>query len=74
MREEQRNENRRMVQLLQMIRGEFLEIPGLRLTRNQVQDLWGLDAEARDTILDTLTAAGFLKETGDGAFIRAQDG
>lgn len=58
--------------LLHRIRGEFQEMPGLRLTARQAQRLWGLDASACEALLGALIAAGFLKRTGDGAFVRAR--
>jgi hypothetical protein len=57
--------------LLHRIRGEFLEMPGLRLTARQAQRLWGLEASACEALLEALIDAGFLKRTGDGAFVRA---
>ena len=35
----------RIDQMLQRIQGEFVEMPGLRLTAAQAQRLWGLDAK-----------------------------
>lgn len=56
-------------ELLRRIRGEFLEMPGMRLTRPQAQRLWGLDAGLCDTLLNTLVDAHFLLRTSDGAFV-----
>jgi hypothetical protein len=56
---------------LQMIRGEYLEIPGLQLTRLQVRRLWGLDERICSAILDTLIAEQFLRLTSNGRYIRA---
>jgi hypothetical protein len=39
---------------LQIIQGEYLEMPGLQLTKPQVQRLWGLDPATCDALLDTL--------------------
>jgi hypothetical protein len=58
-----------------IVRGEFLEIPGLCLTRSQVQRLWGLDGVLCDRILEALISVRFLQRTPNGAFVRAdQDG
>jgi hypothetical protein len=54
-----------------MVRGTYLEIPGLHLTRSQVQRLWGLDTLSCDRVLDALIAFRFLERTPDGAFVRA---
>ena len=59
-------------ELLRRIRGEFLEMPGMRLTRMQARRLWGLDARLCDMLLDALVEARFLLRTSDGAFISRQ--
>jgi hypothetical protein len=56
---------------LQLIRGEYLEIPGLHLTRDQVRRLWGLDEVTCDALLEALVEEGFLRRTRTGAYIRA---
>jgi hypothetical protein len=56
---------------LQIIRGEFSEIPGLHLTRNQIQRMWGLDVQTCDTLLDILLSTKFLRQTHDAAYVRA---
>ena len=38
--------------LLRRIRSEFLEMPGLRLSREQAQRLWALDAATCDRVLE----------------------
>ena len=52
------------------VRGEYIEMPGLRLTPAQAQRLWGLDSSTCDALLDALVDAKFLFRTRDGAFIR----
>ncbi len=54
------------------VRGEYLEIPMLSLTRAQVESFWDLDDEGCDEVLDTLMACGFLKVTPGGSFVRAE--
>lgn len=56
--------------LLQRIQGEFLEMPGLRLTPAQAQRLWNLDALVCEALLAALVDAHFLVRTGAGAFLR----
>jgi hypothetical protein len=46
------------------IRAEFLEMPGLRLTRSQAQRLWGLDAETCDVIVEMLIDRAILCRRG----------
>jgi len=57
--------------VLRRVQGEFLEMPGLRLTAAQAQRLWGLDRAACDTLLGALVDAKFLFRTRDGAFVRS---
>jgi hypothetical protein len=60
--------------VLQRIQGEFIEMPGLRLTRAQAQRLWGLDGGICDQLLDALVKANFLSQTRDGSFIKTDGG
>ena len=57
--------------LVNRVRGEYLEMPGLRLTQQQAQRLFGLDPCACAVVLETLTREQFLSHGGDGRF--AQD-
>ena len=52
------------------VQGEYLEMPGLRLTAAQAQRLWGLDRAACDAVLGALVDAKFLFCSRDGAFAR----
>jgi hypothetical protein len=56
--------------LVRRIRGEFLEMPGLRLTEPQAQRLWSLDPASCRAVLGSLVDTGFLTQTRDGAFVR----
>jgi hypothetical protein len=60
----------RMDEVLQRIQGEYLEMPGLRLTAAQARRLWGLERDVCDALLAALVDARFLARTRDGAFIR----
>ena len=60
----------RIDDVLQRIQGEFVEMPGLRLTPAQAQRLWGLERDVCDALLGTLVDAKFLSQTRDGAFVR----
>ena len=57
--------------LLRRIRGEYIEMPGLRLTTAQAQRLWGLHRAACDALMGALVDAKFLFRTPDGAFVRS---
>jgi hypothetical protein len=54
-----------------LVRAEYLEVPGLDLTREQVRRLWGLDQETCDSLLAALLESRFLKRTRDNRYLRA---
>ncbi len=58
--------------VVRRVQGEFLEMPGLRLTEAQARRLWGLDAAACRALLGELVDAKFLFRTRDGAFMRVE--
>ena len=62
----------RIDEVLQRIQGEFVEMPGLRLTSAQAQRLWGIDRDVCDALLGALVDATFLCQTRDGAFVRVE--
>ena len=57
-------------EVLRRVQGEFLEMPGLRLTEAQARRLWGLDTAVCDALLGALVDAKFLFKTRDGAFMK----
>jgi len=59
-------------EMLRRVQGEFLEMPGLRLTEPQARRLWGLDEASCDALLGALVDAKFLFKTRDGAFMRVE--
>jgi hypothetical protein len=59
---------------LSVVEGEFREMPGLRLTKAQVQRLWGLDLVTCDALLDVLVSSRFLRRTADDAYMRMETG
>ncbi len=59
------------LEVLRRVKGEYLEMPGLRLTIAQAQRLWGLDRSVCDSLLGALVDSKFLFRTRDGAFVRA---
>lgn len=58
--------------VLRRVQAEFLEMPGLRLTKPQARRLWGLDTVSCDALLNALLDAKFLFQTRDGAFMRVE--
>ena len=56
---------------LGLIQAEYLEIPGLHLTRPQVRRLWSLEPAVCDALLDALVAVDFLRKTPRDAYVLA---
>jgi hypothetical protein len=59
----------RIIDLVGLIRSEYEEMPGLCLTRAQVQRLWLLEPAACDNVLRALVDAGYLRLT-PGGYVR----
>ena len=55
---------------LDRIRGEYLEMPGLRLTLAQAARFWSLERGVCARVLDALVEARFLIVTSDGSYAR----
>jgi DNA-binding IclR family transcriptional regulator len=56
--------------LVQRIRAEYVEMPGLSLTISQAARFWGLNATALEVLLSTLVDTGFLVCDGKGLYRR----
>ena len=59
--------------VVERVRCEFLEMPGLRLTLPQAARLWGLDLPSCEAVMDALIQNDFLRRTTSGAVTRATD-
>ena len=59
-------------ELCRRIQGEFLEMPGLRLTQPQACRLWGLERDLCVLLLARLVEAKFLTRTRDGRFMQLE--
>ena len=59
--------------LLDRIRGEFLESPGLGLTTPEAARLMGLDLTACERVLEDLVESGFLERGAHGRYHRMPD-
>jgi hypothetical protein len=55
--------------LVARIRGEYREMPGLRLTFPQACRLWQIDACTCEVLLEQLVREAFLVRTDNGAYI-----
>jgi hypothetical protein len=58
--------------VVQRIREEFREMPGLQLTPAQATRLWGLDHHICRAVIDALVASAFLRWTPRGLVTRAE--
>ena len=58
--------------LAERVRGEFREMPGLKLTLAQAGRLWSLDMGTCRKVLLELVETGFLSEAADGAYCRTK--
>lgn len=56
---------------MRLVQSEYLEMPGLHLSKPQARRLWNLDARSCDVIFDTLEASHFLKRTPADSYVRA---
>lgn len=60
--------------VIERLRAEFMEMPGLRLTSKQVQRLCGVEPRVCDVVLSALVDENFLCAKSDGAYARLSDG
>jgi hypothetical protein len=56
---------------VELIRMEYDELPGLKLTFWQAQRLWNLSDDVCARALQTLTEGRFLTQSADGAYVRS---
>ena len=59
-----------IARFLQLIQAEYREIPGLNLTKPQMQRLWGLDQIMCDALVDALVGSHVLRRTLQGTYVR----
>lgn len=55
--------------LASRIKGEYREMPGLRLTLPQACRLWHIDPAVCEQVLDSLMREGVLHRTHEGAYV-----
>ena len=60
--------------LLRRICAEYTEMPGLRVTCEQAQRLWGLDASMCREVLECLVHVRFLTLTATRQYVRLTEG
>jgi hypothetical protein len=59
--------------LVARVRGEYREMPGLRLTFAQACRLWQVDAPTCETLLQQLVREAFLYKADNGAYIAVSE-
>lgn len=58
---------------VELIRSEYLQLPGLSLTKVQAQRLWGLDAPTCERLFEALVGERFLRKTSQrGRYVRPE--
>jgi hypothetical protein len=55
------------------VRAEYVEMPGLALTRWQMRRLWRFDGFICDAVVEALVTSGFLRERPDRALVRVAE-
>jgi hypothetical protein len=60
--------------VVKRLRAGYLQVPGLRLTVEQVQRLCGIERMMCESVLDALVDARFLTVTSDGTYTRVMEG
>jgi len=58
---------------LRLVQSEYHEMPGLNLTKPQVQRLWGFDEITCAEVLAALEAEHFLKRTTRDGYVLASE-
>lgn len=64
----------RHMELISRVRGEFREMPGLRLSLEQAMRLWSLDRATCVDVLAQLQSAKFLEVDPNGRYRLAHGG
>jgi len=62
--------DRAVVEWMQQLRAEYLEMPGLSLTKEQMRRLWQLDGPLCDAVVDALVTTEFLERRPGGLYTR----
>lgn len=60
--------------IVDAIRGEFNEMPGMRLTHDQFCRLWHLERREAERVIRSLIASGFLRRDENNRYGRSIDG
>lgn len=58
-----------LTEWLPIVQAEYLEMPGLQLTKPQIRRLWGLEETICDALLEELVQSQFLRRTPGDAYV-----
>jgi hypothetical protein len=56
--------------VIDRVRNEYLEMPGLSVTLPQAERLWQIDAQTCQQVLGRLVEIGFLVQSARGRYVR----
>ncbi len=59
----------RVDRFIEIVQTEYREMPGLQLTKPQMQRFLGIDVETCDAVLDRLEQKKFLRRTPRDAYV-----
>jgi hypothetical protein len=59
--------------LVDRVRAEYVEMPGMSLTRDEVQRLFGIEPSFCEAVLDALVRTGFLGCQSNGRYGRVNE-
>ena len=62
-----------ITEMVQRVRGQFLEMPGLQLTARQIEQLCGVEADVCRAVLNRLVEAKFLRLKRNSTYARPSD-
>jgi len=65
---------RSIAAIVDHVGAEYRESPGLRLTKGQIQRLWGLEPSVCELVVGALLESNVLRQTPGGAYVRADAG
>ena len=58
-----------VLECLDMVKAEYRDMPGLSLTKAQMQRMWGLDAYLCEALIDALVSARFIRRSANGGYV-----
>jgi DNA-binding IclR family transcriptional regulator len=60
-------------EIISAVVGEFNEMPGMKLTRDQICRLWHLPHDEAERVVGSLVTRGFLRKDSENRYGRAVD-